>query len=69
MYNITLDEDSYNTERMKQAIRDQILETIVKERPKVTSVLTEKSLSKGEIVRINLARVFIEMQRVCYWMK
>ena len=59
LYNITLDEDSYNTERMKQAIRDANLETFVKERPEgLQSVLTEKSLSKGEIVRINLARVF-----------
>ena len=33
LYNITLDEDSYNTERMKQAIRDANLETFVKERP------------------------------------
>ena len=44
---------------MKQAIRDANLETFVKERPEgLQSVLTEKSLSKGEIVRINLARVF-----------
>ena len=47
LYNITLDEDSYNTERMKQAIRDANLETFVKERPEgLQSVLTEKSLSK-----------------------